>query len=31
MHLLTFSGAREKDFYDMFATYGAGTYIAFAF
>lgn len=31
MHLLTFSGPREKDFYDMFATYGAGTYIAFAF
>ena len=31
MHLLTFSGTREKDFYDMFATYGAGTYIAFAF
>lgn len=31
MHLLTFSGPREKDFYDVFATYGAGTYIAFAF
>lgn len=31
MHLLTFSGTREKDFYDVFATYGAGTYIAFAF
>lgn len=31
MHLLTFSGPREKDFYDMFATYGAGSYIAFAF
>lgn len=31
MHLLTFSGPREKDFYDMFATYGAGSYVAFAF
>lgn len=31
MHLLTFSGTREKDFYDMFATYGAGSYVAFAF
>lgn len=31
MHLLTLSGPREKDFYDVFATYGAGTYIAFAF
>ena len=31
MHLLTFSGPREKDFYDMFATYGAGSYVACAF
>ena len=31
MHLLTFSGTREKDFYDMFATYGAGSYVVSAF
>lgn len=31
MDVLTFSGARQSDFYDILSKYGAGTFVAFAF